>query len=482
MNILVIDVGTSSMRGILMNEHGQEIAKEQRFYSAIYMENGWVEQDPEDWKQALYSISKAISQVYPVDAITLTSQRSSVIPVDSKIEPLCNAIMWQDKRTMEICQKLAVYNDAVFARCGSRVNPVFSAGKMTWIREMRPEIYEKTFKFLVIPDYLHYLMTGELKTDHTYGSRSLLMNLERREWDEELLNLFSIEPEKLCELVPVGSIIGTVTHEYAEKTGVPEGIPVVTAGGDQQCGAIGQGVVTDGVVSVTAGTGGFLITMVPELPEGLQQDVIANCASVAGQYVLESSVLTCCAAYDWFRKEFYPEADYEELNREIECSEPGAGGCICMPYFQGRSTPDWNTEATAAWSGVTLGTQKRDLLRSLWEGICCEIGNGIKAMEKYTDVKTIRVNGGLTNSDLFNQMQSDMYAKTVLRSGNSDATARGAWMVAAAALGLYPSVEKAYRTVTKAEPVQRYEPEPARTAVYAKVQTAMNDLYQKIYG
>lgn len=178
-----------------------------------------------------------------IDAISITSQRSSVIPVDENIRPLSNAIMWQDKRTNYICESMENLNDKVFSLCGSRVNPVFSGSKMMWIREERPEIYAKTYKFMVIPDYLIYLMTGRICTDYTYGSRSLLMNIRTHEWDDELLEIFHVEKEKLCELVEPGSVCGHITKAFAEITGCQEGIPVITAGGDQQCGAIGQGVV-----------------------------------------------------------------------------------------------------------------------------------------------------------------------------------------------------------------------------------------------
>lgn len=297
MNILVIDVGTSSMRGILFTHEGKLLAEKQTLYSVSYLENSWAEQEPSDWENALYGIMKTISgeaeeNQWTIDAITITSQRSSVIPVDSSMHPLCNAIMWQDKRTNEICERLDSLNSKIFSLCGSRVNPVFSASKMTWIRESRPEIYKKTYKFLVIPDYLIYLMTGELHTDYTYGSRTLLMNIYKPQWDEELLDIFQVDREKLCDLIVPGSICGKITKEFAELTGCPEGIPVITAGGDQQCGAIGQGVVEKGILSATAGTGGFLITATDEVPKHLESDVICNYSSIKGQYVKMGKVDT----------------------------------------------------------------------------------------------------------------------------------------------------------------------------------------------
>lgn len=487
MNVLVLDVGTSSMRGILFDHHGQCITEKQELYNATYMENSWVEQNPADWENALYSIlrqtaAEAEKLEQTIDAISITSQRSSVIAVDKDIKPLANAIMWQDKRTNYICESMESLNEKVFNLCGSRINPVFSATKMTWIREECPEIYDKTYKFLVIPDYLTYLMTGELCTDYTYGSRSLLMNIRTHEWDNELLQMFRVEREKLCDLVEPGSICGYVTEELAAMTGCPKNIPVITAGGDQQCGAIGQGVVKKGILSITTGTGGYLITETDEVPKNLEQDVICNFSSVKGQYILESSVLTCCSAFDWFRKEFFSEVSYDELNRQIKETPIGSNGCLCVPYFMGRSTPDWNNMAKGIFSNITLGTTKQDMLRSLLEGICFEIRNGIDVMNKYVKVSNIYINGGLSNSAPFNEMQANVYGMKITRRGKADATARGALMVAVTAMQLFDTVEEAFDEISKGDDIRSYLPEEKSVLQYEQNRAQMNRVYKKIWG
>ena len=487
MNVLVIDVGTSSMRGILFDHQGKCLSEKQEFYQATYMENSWVEQNPADWENALYSVvSKTVTEIEgsgeKVDAISLTSQRSSVIPVDQNYHPLSNAIMWQDKRTNYICESMENLNDKVFSLCGSRINPVFSGSKMMWIRQERPEIYQKVYKFMVIPDYLIYLMTGHACTDYTYGSRSLLMNIKTHEWDDELLEIFHVEKEKLCELVEPGSICGAVTDVFAKITGCPAGIPVITAGGDQQCGAIGQGVVKKGVLSVTTGTGGYLITTTDQVPENLKQDVICNFSSVKGQYILESSVLTCCSAFDWFRRQFYPDVPFDEINREVEETPVGSHGCLCVPYFMGRSTPDWNNMAKAEFVNINLGTTKQDMLRSLLEGICYEIRNGIDVMNKYVKVSDIYINGGLTNSVPFNNIQVNVYGMKIIRRGKADATARGALMIAVTALGIYENVEEAFENISRQDELKIYLPDGEKVLEYERYRTQMNRVYRRMWG
>ncbi len=406
MNVLVIDVGTSGMRGILFDESGKVLFEKKVSYQVSYLSEGIVEQNPNDWKNALYTVIRQITVEsgkanLSIDAIAITSQRSSVFPVDKNISPLANAIMWQDKRTNTMCENMSDMNDPVFERSGAKINPVFSGPKMKWIRQNLPDVYANTYKFVVIPDYLIYLMTGNLVTDYTYGSRSLLMNLRIHTWDPELLQVFEIEKDKLCELIPPGSICGYTTADFAEKTGCLKGIPVITAGGDQQCGAVGQGVVHSGVLSVTTGTGGFLITQTDEIPENLTQEMICNCSAINGKYILESSVLTCTSALNWFQREFFPDKTFEELNKLTSNTPVGSNGCLCVPYFMGRSTPDWNNKAMGIFANITLHTTKNDMLRSLLEGICFEIRNGIETMKKYTDITDMYINGGLSQSVSF---------------------------------------------------------------------------------
>jgi len=487
MNILVIDVGTSSMRGVVFTHNGRRLFSKQVFYRPRYLKNGWVEQPPDDWESALYTILSVVAEAsqigkWELAGIALTSQRSSVIPVDRGMHPLCNAIMWQDKRVEGLCREWESENDWVFNRCGSRVNPVFSGTKMAWLRQERPEIYEKTYKFLVVPDYLLYLLTGELATDHTYGSRSLLMNLHTRKWDTDLLKLFGVEEEKLCPLVEPGSVCGRLTKKAAELTGCPEGLPVITAGGDQQCGAVGQGVVRAGALSITAGTGGYLIAGTENIPHNLRQDVLCNCSAIKGQYILEASVLTCSSAFDWFHREFYgPVYTSVQLDEEIAESPVGANGCMCLPYFQGRSTPDWNTAATGVFQNLTLHTRRQDMLRALLEGIGMELGKGVRMMGGYVPLGEIYISGGLTNSEPFNQMQSDIYGMRVLRKGRADATARGALMIAAQTLGAYASVAEAHKAISQHDTVHVYEPKKENVAAYQLLSEKMEQTYRKLW-
>lgn len=347
-NILVVDIGTSSMRGIVYDQNANVLNSVQICYSPDYVTPERVEQNPLNWKNNLINIVKEQTEFcnqknVKIAAVSVTSQRSSLIAVDDKGNPLCNAIMWQDKRVLPICSEINKYDKLVYSLAGSKINPVFTAPKITWLKNNSSDIYAKTYKTLVIPDYVNFIMTGEFKTDHTYGSRSLLMNLKDRKWDKQLLSIFDADEEKLCELISPGSIIGYITNEFSKLTGIAEGTPVITAGGDQQCAALGLGVTSQGSAEITAGTGAYIIASADTLPSLTESDIICNASAIPGKYVLEASILTCSSVYNWFNKNFYETNDQcnymADINADVSLSQVGSNGVFSPSILSGA----WNS-------------------------------------------------------------------------------------------------------------------------------------------
>ena len=425
MNILAIDVGTSSARGILYDGEGRSQFIHPVTYSVYFPGENLVEQDSGDFDSAVAEICAAAAawakdRGQTVDALSLTAQRSSIIPVNKQGEPLRPAIMWQDKRNEGIAAALGPREKEIYALTGARINTVFSGTKMTWLRREEPEIYEKTYKICTIADYLTLKITGQFRTDHTYGSRSLLMNLKTRQWDRHLLDIFQVEQEKLCELVSPGTVVGTVTEDYARRTGLAVGIPLVSAGGDQQCAALGHGLCRPGTMEITTGTGAYMLQFIDRVPENLGTDVICGAHSLPGKYVLETSMLTCAALYNW--------------------------------------------------AGRTLG-----------DCICYEIRNNLDVLERYTaPAHTVYVGGGLTKFDTFCQIEADVTGLPMTRNrAHAEQTSFGAWVSAAVALGLCGSAEEALKKAV-ADP-KVYVPDGARRPVYEKQREIMNGYYGKLF-
>lgn len=474
MNIFVLDVGTSSIRGTLLDESAKMLFRQQLHYQPAYGENGTVEQDPLDWLNAVKALCKAAAMEAPVDAVGLTSQRSSVIPAAADGTPLTKAIMWQDTRNRDLCEGILDRENQIRSICGIGINTVCSGGKMAWLRQTNPSVYDRAAHLFVIPDYLIYQMTGNHVTDHTYGSRSMLMDLRSRTWSQELLELFGVDENKLGKLIQPSTMAGRVTERFAEQSGLPAGIPVITCGGDQQCGAVGQGVFAPGTVSVNMGTGAYLIAPLQKMPEELNHGLTCSASAVPGEYILEAGVLTCGAALDWFLREL--GGDLSMVKTALLESPPGANGVTALPYFQGRANPDWNSGARAAFFGLSLGTTKLDLLRALLEGICVEIAQNMQPMESIYPIRMIRLSGGLSKTVELGQLLADVTGIGVTLSDDSDATTMGAWMSAARCLGLARSWEEAWDKVC---PVQEYrlQPRPEQKPVYEQNAARMERLY-----
>ena len=467
MKILVLDVGTSSMRSTVMDETGRPLETGQIRYHPDFSGADEVTQNPAIWVDALERLCGQAASGGKVDAVALTSQRSSVIPLDGAGTPLSDAIMWQDSRNRGLCQALSPYEELVRTRCGTDISPVFSGGKMLWFLRQRPELRPRLGRFVVIPDYLIWHMTGEYVTDHTYGSRSMLMNLRERRWDPQLLALFEVEEELLCPLISPSTVAGHLTGDFARRTGLPSGIPVISCGGDQQCGALGQGIIRPGAVSVNLGTGAYLVAATDRVPESLPRELLCNASAIPEQYILEGSILTCGAALDWMLRVLGEQEAFGMIAQALRESPRGANGVLMLPRLQG-SVEQSPPGLRGILAGLSLSVANLDLIRGLLEGICCEIRERVGQMEQCVPVERVCVSGGLTRSPEVCQLLSDALGLPVVQGDEGDATTRGAWMSAAHCLGLVPDWDSAARSVDR-QPRRTFVPDGQAAGFYSRL-------------
>lgn len=485
MNILVIDTGSSSMRGVLFSETMQPLHTEQVEYYMREEPDGTCEMDPQVFSRALSAVCTSAARYarengQSVDAISLTSQRSSVLALDAGGTPLGSILMWHDRRSAADCAQLTKQCGERFrAICGQALTPVLSAPKMALLRRLDPEQFSRAHRLAGIHDYLTACLTGEAVTDWTLASRTGLFDLRSRSWSDELLAVFGIPREKLCRLVPPGSVVGTVTAAFGKETGLPSKIPVVSAGGDQQCSVLGQGILRPGQIGVTVGTGAYACLLCEEPSRA--RSVNCSAAAVPGGYLAEAGAPAAGVVYRWFRNTFFPESgnSYDEVNRAA--AKASGADVILLPCFSGLLRPMPEPEARGCFWNLSPDTTRGQMARAVLEGIAAETCDCVELLRDSAQgaCGKVRLTGGLARLPLFAQLCADMLGCEIGVPAACETTAAGAWISAAAALGLFASQKEAAERLTGCGETC-YRPDPENGKRCARLRAAQRLLEQSI--
>jgi sugar (pentulose or hexulose) kinase len=485
--IAIVDVGTQSMRTILYNKLGESLYTSQLPYSPIF--NGIeVEQDPRTWKDTLYATLKDINDYakknkITIESVSLTSQRASIIPVNRQGKVLYNAITWQDRRSYEetksVKEKMSMLD--IYHKTGLRLDSYFSAPKMKWVKNNMRELYDETYKFIGVQDYVAYLLTGRFVTDVTQAARTLLMDIHRFEWDDDLIEAFDLDKSKLVEIVKPGTSIGTLSEQAIEKTGLAKEIDVILAGGDQQCAAVGLNVLTEGTLEANIGTGSFIIAHAekPVFDENMR--VLLSASAVPGKWVVEAGLLTSGNIYAWYRDQFYKEETFDNINQEVINSPAGAKGLLLVPHFKGSAAPYWNPLSKGVFFNATLEHNRGDFARSVLEGIALEMAENIELIADligYVDI--IHAAGGLTKFPTFNQIQADVFNKAVSVYSSAEATALGALISALVSKGIYKTYNEGFQSLRGKAQKVTYHADPKNRFLYTKMLRTKKQLYHAL--
>ena len=469
--ILVIDTGTSSMRGGLLNHDAQLIMLHQEHYSISAGYPSLAEQDCREFIQLLHRTLHAVKCYLQehrlhVDAISVTSQRSSLISVDCHGKPLHRAIMWQDKRTLEICKEIN-HRMNTYPACGMRANTVLLAPKILWLKRNENELYLHTHKFLGIHEYILFQLTGEFCTDTSVASRSCLLDIRSGSWSEMLLDCFEIPVEKLCRLEQPGSVVGNTSASTNHRLGQTDSIPVISAGGDQQCASLGQGIFREGVLNVNGGTGGYATQIVDSAMLDPDEKIVLNFSAIPGKWILESSCNHAGTIYRWLQKNFYPGAHFSDMDHDAEKIDPGAEGIIFLADLANRLISGQDIATNNHFYPANSSPRKECMTRAVLEGIVSELYRCIVALERMGGTTDeIISSGGLSKGRLFNQILADISGKKVVTHSHHESTLIGAWIAGAVRLGWHSDYQAAARIIVQ-DP-QPFFPLAKNRSIYLK--------------
>ncbi|MDQ8179242.1 glycerol kinase GlpK [Pelagicoccus sp. SDUM812005] len=467
--ILSLDQGTTSSRAVLLDEKGQIVATGQEEFPQLFPKPGWVEHDPEAiWSSQWNSIEKALEAADcgwdAVAAIGITNQRETVVAWDADSgEALGTAIVWQDRRTADFCATLrdAGKESWIQERTGLLLDPYFSAGKMKWIRENRPEAAalaeEGRLRFGTIDTWLVWKLSGGscYVTDVSNASRTQLMDLRSCSWDAELRELFGVPESALPRIVDSS---GELAMTAAEVTGGRE-IRIGGIAGDQQAALFGQLCFQPGMVKSTYGTGCFVLMNVGRGPAVSRNRLLSTVAwRIAGQveYALEGSVFVGGSAVQWLRDQLgviKSASEVEALASQVE----DADGVVVVPAFTGLGAPYWDPHARGAIMGLTRGSSAAHIARAILDGIANQVGDVVEAMESDSgrELKELRADGGASANALLMQIQADVAGAEVSCPKILETTALGAGFLAGLAVGFWKSREE---LVALVEADRSYQP------------------------
>lgn len=494
--VLAIDAGTTGVRSMFFDKSGNVLARAYSEFESQHPHPSWVEQKAESWwKKTCETIQLCLKEgkISPehVAAISVTNQRETVVPVDENGVPLRNAIVWQDRRTVKQCDwiKEKIPPVQVYAISGLTIDPYFTAPKILWIRENEREIYDKTNKFLLVHDYLIFQLSGEIITDYSNASRTLLFDIRTAKWSNTLLEALEVEADKLPRPVESGSFVGGLTKNAALETGLKEGTPIIAGGGDQQCAALGVGVVREGMIKCTTGTGTFLLSHSNNVKLDPSMRVLCSRHVVPNSFVVEASMFTTGSALKWYRDNLGIEevaiADeqgvdpYDIITEAAEKSPPGAEGVIHIPHFAGAGAPNWNPHARGVFAGLALGHSRYHLIRAILEGVSYEIRTNVEVMRELgLPSRQVRVTGGASRSETWMQIQADVLRTPVIRIQMEEATAIGAAILAFKGINVFKSVSEAAEEMV--QPLEPLQPRAETLEVYTKGYANFKALYNAI--
>ena len=452
--VLAIDQGTTTSRAILFNRQGQVITLSQKTFQQYFPKPGWVEHDPNEiWYTQSLAIKEAMAKADVTDdhiaCIGIANQRETTIVWDRETGfPVYNAIVWQDRRTADYCEELKSegYSDFIQQKTGLVIDAYFSATKVKWILDHVKGIRERAERgelcFGTVDSWLIWKLTRgtQFITDITNASRTMLFNINTMQWDQELLDLFTIPASMLPE-------VKSSSEVYCE-TSTPifkAGIPVSGMAGDQQAALFGQLCLEEGMMKTTYGTGCFMIVNIGDKPVLSQNNLLTTIAWKLGDkvtYALEGSVFVGGAAIQWLRDGIglIPNAPVTE---QMAKSVPDNGGVYFVPALTGLGAPYWDQYARGAIIGITRGTTAAHLTRAALEGICYQVYDVLIAMENdiHAKPKEIRVDGGAIANNFLMQFQADMLRVPIDRPKLVETTAFGAAFLAGLASGVWESVD-----------------------------------------
>ena len=455
--ILGIDIGTTNVKAALFDLNGNRVAAATIPYPTVHEPIGWAEQQPCDWYAG---VIKAVRELLltgdqkPGDivCVCLDGHIRSVAFLDRAFETVYPGIIWSDTRSADIAEEMNDrYGSLLTDETGNRADTNYALPNIVWLQRNRPELWARTAYLATPKDYVVQKLTGRFVSDASTQAGSLLIHVDSKKWSEELLDLFGIRAEMLPILRTSAASAGSVTRQAALATGIPEGVPVIVGGGDNDTAALGAGICRHGTLSVSLGTAGIILAPLerPVRSASEKLDLFSHVAP--NQWYAMGMLKSAGYALAWLKErstEFGDqslptEAWLEQMQIGSESLHPGSHGLFCFPYQQGRGNPNKDPRAKAAFLGVSAGHRVKHFAQASMEGVAYCVKQCVDAIEEAAEIQSIVCCGGGANNPVWLQIIAAVLGRPVKKNLSAFEGALGSAMIGAAGIGLFSSVEEA---------------------------------------
>ncbi|PKO19284.1 MAG: xylulokinase [Chloroflexi bacterium HGW-Chloroflexi-10] len=450
--LLGIDISTTGAKALLINSQGEVLATATTALHLSMPQPLWSEQDPQEWWQGVCeSVKAALTQTNlnsaDICAVGLTGQMHGLVMLDENGTVLRPAILWNDQRTSAQCDQIRrlVGKERLIAITGNDALTGFTAPKILWVKENEPDVFQKCRHILLPKDYIRFRLTGEYAMDRAGGSGTILFDLEKRDWSDEILHTLEIPREWMPPTFEGTRITGSIGLQGAADTGLNAGTPVAGGGGDQAAQATGVGAVRPGVAAVTLGTSGVVFATTPAALVEPQGRLHAFCHSIPGRWHLMGVMLSAAGSLQWYRDTFAPDVSFADLVAEADFIQPGSNGLLFLPYLTGERTPHPDPLARGAWVGLTALHTRAHLTRAVLEGVAFGLRDCFELLRSagLETITEVRISGGGARSRLWQQIIADVLNVELKTVNTTEGAAFGAALLAGVAVDVWPDVDQA---------------------------------------
>ena len=495
--LLGIDIGTSGTKTVLFDRDANPITAKTFEYPLYQEQNGWAEQEPEDWWNAVVQGVQAVLQASGVDVadikgIGLSGQMHGLVMLDENGEVLRRSIIWCDQRTGEEVEDMnrMLGAEKIIQITANPAVTGFTAAKILWVKKHEPELYAKCAHILLPKDYIRYKLTGEYATEVSDASGMQLMDVAKRTWSDEILEGLGIEKRLLGKMYESQDVTGEVHQEAAALTGIAAGKIVVGGAGDNPAAAIGTGIVSQGKAFTTIGTSAVVYAVSDRMALDPKGRVHTLCASVPGKWTVMSCTQAAGLSLQWLRNhvctpEMAEAAEkgvdpYEIMTAEAARVPIGSEKLIYLPYLMGERSPHPDPDCRGVFFGLSAMHERPHLIRSVMEGISFSQWECVEVFrEMGVPIEDMMICGGGGRSPFWRQMLADMYGCSVSTVQSDQGGALGAAILAGVGAGIYPDLETACDALVRKK--DSSEPNMAANGAYAKYFTLYKELYRTLF-